>query len=176
MEMLQSILLFYVCFSFSPSAGTVVHLDRLRPVDPVARRLLAVGHTRSTFFRSLVERIQRSDLIVYICTEPVLLPGVDGRLQFAVSVPNARYLRVTVRDTLAPDQLVAILGHELMHAVEVADAHEARDRQGFRQLYARIGHSHDGVAFDTTAAVDAGHRVFAELRIWSMLGRGAAQH
>jgi hypothetical protein len=49
-----------------------------------------------------------------------------------------------------------------MHAVEVATHEEVRDVTSFRRLYSRIGHSRDGMRFDTQAAVDAGDQVHLE--------------
>jgi hypothetical protein len=166
--MLTRRLIMPVClfFTFCTGAYGEIQVVRLRPVDSLTRTLLEVGRERSDVFRALADRIDRSDLIVHVRTAMVLPHGIDGRLQFAVSVPGARYLRVTVRGNLAPDRLVAVIGHELMHAVEVADHPAVRDRESFRELYARIGHSHNGVAFDTRAAVDAGNRVLAELRAY----------
>ena len=62
------------------------------------------------------------------------------------------------------ERFAAILGHELMHAVEVANDDGVRDQCSFRRLYVRIGHSRDGQTFDTRAAQDAGARVLDELR------------
>jgi hypothetical protein len=159
-----SVTVLLAIFTGRTSLSAEVPLVRLRPVGPVARGLLEVGRERSQVFRFLADRIEQSDLIVYIRTTHFLPRGIDGRLQLVTAVPNVRYLRITLRRDLSSDRLVATLGHELMHAVEVADDRRARDNDSLRQLYRRIGHSHDGAAFDTHAAVNAGHRVLAELR------------
>ena len=139
-------------------------LVRLRPVDAVARGVLEVGRERSELFHSLADRVDRSDVIVYISTSNSLPNGVDGRLQLVAVVSKVRYLLITIRRDLTADRLVAMLGHELMHAVEVAEDRAVVDNDSLRRLYARIGHSHDSETFDTQAAVDAGHRVLAEIR------------
>ena len=136
---------------------------RLRPVDPLARHLFQIGNTRSASFQALVSRLQHSDLIVYIRTTHMLPSGIDGRLQFAAAQSGVRYVHVTVRTGVAGHHAVGILGHELMHAVEVANDASVRDMWGFRNLYARIGHSSDGVAFDTRTAQAAGAQVVKEL-------------
>lgn len=136
---------------------------RIRPLDVSARAALDDGAERSAFFRSLVGIIESSDVIVYIRTSGPLVTAVHGQLQFAAAVDGARYLRITLRCDLSSDRLVALLGHELMHAVEVAREPRVRDGAAFRALYMRIGHSADGRTFDTREAVAAAVRVLAEL-------------
>ena len=140
------------------------HRLRLRPADALARTLLELGRDRSDLFRFLADAIEDSDLIVHVQTAQSLPRQMDGRVQFAAAVEGARYLRITVCRDLALDRLVALLGHELMHAVEIAGSRDVRDLASLRALYLRIGHSHDGAAFDTRAAVAAGAHVLSELR------------
>jgi hypothetical protein len=97
-------------------------------------------------------------------TAETLPRAMDGRLQLATAVEGARYLRITVRRDLPLERLVGLLGHELMHAVEIARHQDVRDPASLRALYLRIGHSDDGAAFDTREAVAAGVQVLGELR------------
>lgn len=157
-----SLALFVLMPGFSLHAD--VRLVRLRPLDAVARSVVEIGLERSDLFRALAGRVDRSDVIVYISTSNSLSNGTDGRLQLMTVVSKVRYLLITIRRDLTADRLVAMLGHELMHAVEVAEDRAVVDNDSLRRLYARIGHSHDSQTFDTRAAVDAGHRVLAEIR------------
>jgi hypothetical protein len=78
-----------------------------------------------------------------------------------------RFLGVTVRMPLVTDAGVALLGHELRHAAEVAAAPWVTDERLYGILYERIGHaqcSRPQRCFDTVAAVDAGRQVLRELR------------
>jgi hypothetical protein len=61
---------------------------------------------------------------------------------------------------------LAILGHELQHAAEIADSADAVDDQSVEQLYQRIGFqmSESARQFDTAAARQMGERVLEELR------------
>jgi hypothetical protein len=128
--------------------------------------LLDLGCNRSAFFHSLVNAIEESDVIVYVQTANALPAAVDGRLQFAVAAPGARYLRITVRRDLPINRLIGLIGHELMHAVEIARDRAVVNHATLRALFTRIGHSNDGAAFDTREAVGAGARVLAELSAW----------
>ena len=153
-----------ILLALSTDAYGDVLLTHLRPLDPFAQNALATGRQHSAFFRSLTAIIDRSDLIVYVSTSRTLPNGVDGHLLLVAAVTGARYLRIVVSADLPPDRFVGVLGHELMHAVEVAGDPEVRDHASLRALYVRIGHSHDGVRFDTPEAVAAGYRVLSELR------------
>jgi hypothetical protein len=61
---------------------------------------------------------------------------------------------------------VAILGHELQHAVEVANAPWVVDEASLAEEYRRIGfpsHADHGMSFESRAAIDAGQRVLRDL-------------
>jgi hypothetical protein len=148
----------------SQSAAAQVHQRHVRPIDELARVLLELGRDRSDLFRSLAATIEDSDVIVYLQTSETVPRSMDGRLQWAAAVQGARYLRITVRCDLPLERLVALVGHELMHAVEIARERDVRNPAGLRALYLRIGHSDDGATFDTRGAVHAGAHVLAELR------------
>ena len=78
-----------------------------------------------------------------------------------------RYVRVTVRADLPMAENIALLGHELMHAVEVADASGVRDELSFHHHYESIGRpNHRGrvLLYDTRAAIETGLRVAVEWR------------
>jgi len=139
---------------------------RIRTSHPRLAHLLAEGQRRSATFRDLVARLHASDVIVHVEAAPRGYP-IDGGLQFVGATPLRRYLRVTVRTTLHNCDLMGLLGHELRHAVEVADRRDVRDQSAFRALYQRIGepgHLVGNETYDTRAAVEAGLRVALELR------------
>ncbi|MGE0865408.1 MAG: hypothetical protein AB7P34_16050 [Vicinamibacterales bacterium] len=140
--------------------------SRVRSSHPRLSRLLAEGQRRSSTFRDLVDRLHDSDLIVHVEAAPQGYP-IDGGLQFVGATPLRRYLRITVRTSLHNCDLMGLLGHELRHAVEVADRRDVRDQSAFRALYQRIGepgHLVGNETYDTRAAVEAGLRVALELR------------
>jgi hypothetical protein len=136
---------------------------RVRAIQPAAAELLAEAARRSDTFAGLIAALERSDLIVYV--EMVPLPrGIDGRLQFAAAAGPNRYLRVQVRPDMPRDRVKAVIGHELQHALEVAEASEVRDQRTLAGLYERIGtHGASAGRFDTRGAQKAEQRVRAEL-------------
>jgi hypothetical protein len=139
-------------------------LRRVRTVDAHVTGLIEEGLKRSVTFGDLLAAVNASDVIVYIQRVDRLAPTVAGQLMI-VPVPNAqRYLRIQILRQLSPEQSIALIGHELRHALEIATAPEVRDQKGLIALYRRIGEPGGGVhTFDTRAAQNAGRRVMREL-------------
>jgi hypothetical protein len=136
----------------------------VRGLTPEMVRLIDHGTQRSATFKSLVTALNNSDVVVYLGTSMRLPKGVDGRLVFMTSAGGVRYLYAEVIAGLSLNELVATVGHELQHALEVATHAEVRDAASLASLYERIGiPSHTKNRYDTVAAQSAGRRVRAEL-------------
>jgi hypothetical protein len=136
----------------------------IRSTDAAMRALLKRGFRRSVAFATLLHRIQRSDLIVYVEEVPRLPGGLQGRLMIQPSTSGQqRYARIQIALHGPIDEAVALLGHELQHAVEVADAPEVRDQNGLIALYERIGTRGGAHLYDTAAAQDMGRTVRRQL-------------
>ena len=94
----------------------------------------------------------------------ILPKDTMGRLTMMPLAGDFRYLRVQIRADLSRREAIALIGHELQHALEIADAAEVRDSTGLIRLYERIGHASSGDhAYDTEAAQDTGRIVRREL-------------
>jgi len=139
----------------------------VRPLHPSLHAVIDTGCDRSPTFRSLMERLERGNVIVYL--QFGQLPGgVQGRLTFLSAVSGFRYVMVDLSRDLDPARLVALVGHELRHAVEILDRPDLVDRATFAALYEESGirrrHFADGgIGFDTAAAVLAGRQIWREL-------------
>ncbi len=83
----------------------------------------------------------------------MILPNVHGQ----------RYVRIQLALRGDPDDSVAVLGHELQHAFEVAQEREVNDQDTLVRLYERIGIRAGVHQFDTTAAQEVGRKVRREL-------------
>lgn len=137
---------------------------RIRTMDGRAQALLLEGARRSQTFAALVAAIQTTDVIVYVESAVALPPDIAGRLLLQASTGADRYLRIHVRARLPVDQAIAVLAHELRHAIEVADDASVVDDESLTALYRRIGEpSRARRGYDTQAARDAGAAVRAEL-------------
>jgi hypothetical protein len=149
------------------SAETVAPNQRrhIRTNDPRLMRIVHEGFRASATFRGLVERLQQSDVVVYL--ESGGLGSSDGRLMFLSKVAGLRYVHIRVVRLASNDGQIALIGHELQHAVEIADAPDVVDSSSLARAYQRIGYLNPraigSVAFDSDAAVEVGHRVLREL-------------
>jgi hypothetical protein len=159
------LLLFVLCIPSSTlaGAGDAAHL---RATDGVVRAMIARGMALSFTFRRLVDRLEASDVIVHV-TRRRLVSRPVGFNQFVATTPYGRYVRITLEADDASDAVVALLGHELRHAVEAADAPAVTDQPTYHTLYRAIGRSFCGPpkwCFDTADAVSAGRDIYRELR------------
>ena len=64
---------------------------------------------------------------------------------------------------MPPWDRLPLLGHELQHAVEIAGDAGARDDEGVRRLYQRVGFSGGVDKYETMAARDIERRIRLEL-------------
>ena len=139
----------------------------VRAADKTMADVITAGLRRSGTFAHLVLALNKSDVIVYIEGGRVLPTSIVGRLLLAAGPEGTRYLRIQVSGHPRSNDMIALVGHELRHALEVAECPEVRDEAGLIALYTRIGHPTSTGAmhqYDTHAAQDAGRRVKAELK------------
>ena len=137
---------------------------RVRPTSALGRKVLDAGLARSTTFRRLVQRLENSDVIVYVQMRPNMPSDIGGLLEFMGRGGTNRYLRVTVGSLHHQNVIVALLGHELQHAAEVADAPDVQSPVAFRRVLPAHRCANRRGRYDSAAAQSAGRIVRAELR------------
>ena len=147
-------------------AGQPVSLGHVRATEARILAIVEDGVSRSATFRRLVDTLDASDVIVYIGPK-FRREALAGYLAHRLTVAGPqRYLRIAIGMNGPRDRVVALMAHELQHAVEVADAPEVRDSQGMVRLFERSGL--DGICagscYETRAAIEVQEAVFAELR------------
>jgi hypothetical protein len=135
----------------------------VRPLQEEGRRLLATGRARSPTFQRLVTRLEQSDVFVYVDVTVDVPPHLVGLLRFLGATRTSRFLIVRLNRLTEPAALVGILGHELQHAVEVANAEDVTSAEALEQLYRRIGVATGPEMYDTDAARQTGYDVRAEV-------------
>ena len=141
---------------------------RIRTEDQRLLRLIAEGMRRSATLRALAQRITQSDVVVYVFCDGDPQSRIAGRMTFLSAAGGIRYLVVRLARLRSHAQQIAILAHELQHAVEVADTPAIVDSESLAREYLRIGHVNrdsptPGLTFDTRAAIATGYRVLDEL-------------
>jgi hypothetical protein len=126
--------------------------------------LLRTGFAQSPTFARLLARLERSDVLVYIEEVPRLPGALEGRLLLQPTAHGFRYLRIEIALGGSPSDKIALIGHELRHAVEVAEAASVVDELGLAALYRRIGVDHGNNLFDTIEAQNTGRQIARELQ------------
>lgn len=146
---------------------------QIRASDRHLRAAVEHGVRHSATFRELVRRINTSDVVVYLsCGTNTLPRGVEGRLTFVSRSGGFRYVTVDVDARLPLRHQVSIIGHELQHAVEIAETSSIVDGPSLARAYAdhlgfqdRTRSSAYGRSFDSRAAVEAGQTVLREMLV-----------
>jgi hypothetical protein len=147
--------------------GTVARLsaDGRQPVltdGPRSLELLRAAVAASPTVAALVEALAPTNVIVVLEVTREGF-GAAGDLRIQAVAGSARYLRIRVSGALEPWDQIAILGHELQHANEVAQAPDVRDPAGLARLMRRIGRETLRGAFDTNAAAKTTAQVRREV-------------
>lgn len=165
MRMLLTVALVAVVSISSARAAERVGGPRLRPHDARSVQVLKEGAARSATFRALVDRIEASNLIVYVAVSPVLKSSLSGALTWMTRAGGFRYVRASISTELTFDQMIASVAHELQHAVEVIEDESVIDERSLVALYRRIGQpSRAGSSsWETLAAQRTGTQVRREL-------------
>jgi hypothetical protein len=135
---------------------------RVRSSHAYLRAMIDQAVARSSTFRRIVDAIEATDGIVYVehgdCKH-----GVRACLVLDVTVAAGyRILRVIV-DARQPDwDVMASVGHELRHALEVLEDPGLADTPSVYLFYAQA-HQEKDRPFETRAAIDAGLAVRNEV-------------
>jgi hypothetical protein len=152
--------------AFSHIQRALVKPDRhVRSADPRVTTALFDGVRRSRTFAALIDALDRTDVIAYVDLAHELPRAARGRMLLASSANGIRYVRIQIHTFLAPDEIIAVLGHELQHALEVAGRPDIQDEASMRRFYTRAGAGvSDANGYETPAARTAGDLVKREVR------------
>jgi hypothetical protein len=152
------------------AAGTT----RIRALDPRAESLLWDALARSPTVERLLGQLCSTDVVVYVAVTPSpdgLLGTPRGTVNLISANADSRYLQVWVDAAQRPAARIAVLAHEIQHALEIGARADVRDIEGFRRMYERLGTAsgprgdRGGVRrFETAMAVRIEAQVLAELR------------
>ena len=135
----------------------------VRTQDRSIRYLLKRGFNHSPTFARLMARLQHSDVIVYVEEVPRLPGALEGRMMMLPMTHGQRYVRIQIALRGSPDDSIALLGHELQHATEVAQEIGVNSQPLLAALYERIGRRGGPDVYDTIAAQEVGRIVRREL-------------
>jgi hypothetical protein len=149
----------------------------VRSTDAGLLRQLRDGRVRSATFGALVDQLSRTNTIVYV------EHGICGFGHYRACLPHSiviaggsRFIRITVDPGEQGVHELAVIAHELQHALEIARAPNIRTADDITALFRRIGrtpHCPRGTpeCYETSAALAAGDAVFNELSAASKIRR-----
>jgi len=137
-------------------------MPRVRSTNPAIAAALVEADRRSPTFNALVRTIEGTDGIVYV-ERGICRRGVHACLTHAVTSGGGfRFLRILVDSVDDVVELMATIGHELRHAIEVLSEPSVRTAAAAYNFYSREAATGRDV-FETPAAVRAGVAVADEL-------------
>ncbi|MCX6551104.1 MAG: hypothetical protein NTY02_08875 [Acidobacteria bacterium] len=144
-----------------PSAATHV-----RPINAAGAALMADAQQKSQTIRDLVATLEASDVIAYVRPASRQVGEVESDLRFLASSKVQRFVLIKIGSDRSADRQVELLGHELRHAVEVAQAKWVKDGRDFGRFYVMIGSSayDNGHPYETADAHKAELAVHRDLR------------
>ena len=125
----------------------------VRATDPLLLAGITNGGAESATLKSLIDELVASDIIVHVVMVDRLAGGVNGQLSFVTATATARYLRIEVTRVGGRADMIALLAHELQHAVEVAHSPNVRNAESLAGFYLRVGENmKDWRHYDSMAA------------------------
>lgn len=113
----------------------------VRFLDSVLKGLFEQGVQQSPTLRALVDKVEAAPILVFIECDIRMPVHIGARLNFVTSVNGMRYVRVDIDCTLSPRRQIALLAHELQHALEIGERNDILDAEGMESLYEEIGFS-----------------------------------
>jgi len=148
--------------------GANAWAGNIRASDDELVALLEEGMRRSPTFKGLVDRLSKSDVILYVRPDVTAKNNAPTRLTFLAAKAGFRYLVIRVASGRSKEQQLATLGHEMQHAVVIADAPSVVDSQTLRKEFERVGKLTqpsvgDDFFFDSPAAEEVRRRILAEV-------------
>jgi hypothetical protein len=141
-------------------------MPRVRGIDLIVAAAIVDATERSATFRAMVARLQASDGIVYV------LRGRCGHgvraclLSNVTAAGDNRVLRIVIDERRTGTDLMAAIGHELQHAIEIVSDETVQSGADiyFKYRFTIRSTLSRTFTFETEAAVQAGDRVREELR------------
>lgn len=137
---------------------------RVRPDDGRSAAIVLEGMERSATLRGLIDALEARDVIIYIQMQPSLKGRLAGAVTWVTAAGRFRYIRVSWSPDLSTSLAIATLGHELQHALEIANEPSIVSAETLEAFYRSNGINmrvHNG--WDTIAARDRGDVVRREI-------------
>jgi hypothetical protein len=131
------------------------------------QRIIDGAAQRSPAIREWIDRLQALDVIVYVRAKLFVQLELEGRIGLLSTVGTRRYLVIELACGRSELAQMATLGHELFHAIEIAEEPSVVSAETLADFYSRIGTRTGDTkglrTFETEAAAAAGMRARHQL-------------
>jgi len=139
----------------------------LRP-DPALRPFVDESARRSPSIRALIDRLEATDVIVYVRMRVFNELSLEGHVGILTTAAGGqRYLMIELACGRPGVMTMATFGHELFHALEIAQQPSIVDAQTLAAFYKHHGIETGGIAgrltFEPEGAEQAGRQARREL-------------
>lgn len=140
-----------------PAAGS----PHIRPATEASAAFVASAGPRSQDVRDLIKTLDQSNVVAYVHLAPTEPGQVGSTMRFAARTAHQRFVVITIGSDLPADRQIALLGHELQHAAEVARVGWVSSQSDLQSMMALIGWRDATRAggYETSAALCAERRV-----------------
>ena len=164
-----------VAVAASASAQDVIPPPHVRAEREV-RRLVDEAARRAPAIRDSIERLEKLDVTVYVRMKAFTQIDLDGRVALLSTAGSHRYLVIELACGRSELTQMATLGHELFHAIEIAEEPSVVNADTLAVFYSRIGiktgDSRGLQTFETEEAAAAGLLARRQLLIRTRHGNG----
>ena len=148
--------------SGAPAVGLPAEKAHLRSSSPVINAAIQSVIEQSATFRGLVAEINASDSYVFV-NEGDCRHGVRACFVSVRSSGAYRFMFILIDPRKRDGELMASIGHELRHTIEVIDAPAVRTDSAKFFFYERVAMHGSSGERETRAAMDAGNAVRSEI-------------
>ena len=145
-----------------PVATSAVTAMRMRPLSDISRSVVKEALRRSPTIKRLLGELQQLDVLVFFDINSAPVADV-GTTSVMAAAGGFRMVRVLINANLDPRRRIEVLGHELQHVLEIAQARSVVDDASLRSLYSRIGYQVGLRSFETDQARQVELQVRREL-------------
>src|SRR5437867_9600909 len=114
-------------------------VPHLRPDTRDARLFVDEALARSAVIRELVDRLNESDVTVYVRFRAFSEIGLEGRLRLVAATNLQRYVLIELACVRPRVFQIATFAHELFHALEIAGAPSIVNNATLAAYYERVG-------------------------------------
>jgi len=146
-------------------AATDASAAKVRALNPAGIALLADAREKSATVRDLAQQIEAGNLVVYVHVSALPKYGPESGLSFVGASAAQRFVLIRVASDASQDRQIELLGHELVHATDVARTPWVASDTQFQMLMSLTGwrDATKATGYETSAASAIEHKVRREI-------------